>query len=581
MSQISNSNKVTMIPMIITTTREALDNVFRNSLENDKCYTPSPKSINSIKRPNSGTKSLTSFFQKDNKSLDNKNNSNELNSSKKQLRAQLSQSMQPLLSKLQTRLTRNNETSHQKVSPPPTKIEIKNFNEIISNTNNKIKEKHNSIFSSNPTNNNTIQLLTNQALNEGLKSNSQQLYQLATFDRVLKLVEDNPNRFDKFSNDNKYTHYVKDENGNKFKRPIDAINYLCSRIEHDLKNNSKLESNLKLESEVKKPDLISTNTARDLGALMTLLMKECSVEKNSLKGQDEFPKIGKPLWDVPRDGMTKMKNWMTPINKISNEFAKIEPNNKNSSEFSTTYCGPSLTVWHTARFLEGLGATPEETKAYVTAQVSDWANNSTNTPEYNEEFVGEKNSHKYSGFLQSRIGGGAHSPFEGFMTFAHGIGLEDTINKENSKITSKEPKTKNEYLNKDESTAKQTLMRLILETNGKLYDSVKQKNNEKLEVKEPTIKNNFESKLSLDMKIIDEVNDPIDTTGKIFDTALILLDEFDTQSNNQEINNLSNSKKIETQSNNKKEEITKSQNTSKKEEIIETQNTNKKEEINE
>lgn len=40
------------------------------------------------------------------------------------------------------------------------------------------------------------------------------------------------------------------------KKPIDAINHLYKHIEYDLKINSKLESNLKLEFEVeRKPGL--------------------------------------------------------------------------------------------------------------------------------------------------------------------------------------------------------------------------------------------------------------------------------------------------------------------------------------
>lgn len=71
-------------------------------------------------------------------------------------------------------------------------MEIENFNEILDDTKNRLQK----IFRvKDPNNNNSIQLLSNQALNKGLKSTSQHLYQLVTFDLVLKLVEEIPDRF--------------------------------------------------------------------------------------------------------------------------------------------------------------------------------------------------------------------------------------------------------------------------------------------------------------------------------------------------------------------------------------------------
>lgn len=442
----------------VSAMRETLDQTFRQVSSQEHAYTPSPKAMNSVVSPPAEFASMDPFWLRDdsNGDLGDKDPSPKGKPQKDKGVAKASQSIQRVVTELQERTTRQGLKGSEKVSRELTAEEIQKYDGIVDEEAKKLEQQ-----GGKPLDRKTVvRLVTNQALNKAMQSRSQQLYQLATFDRVLQLVEQDPERFAEFDKDNKYKHYLKDDEGQNFKTPIDAINHLCERVEDELEHGSGDKKSFLPGPE----QLISADTARDLGALLTMLGGDAKYEvRKEFKEHEQYPQKGKPEWDAFRNqGVNMLSNWWGQ--NESSDYTLVDPGDKGSTKFATSKFGPSLTIWHSVRFLEMLGASNEEQKAYVTAQVSDWASHDSSTPKENKAYTGVENTGKYAGIWE-----GAHTPFEGFMTYGHGVGLEQPISPE-ADDAAPSGKAKLEFSKEDKSTAPQTLVRLVLETRGQLYD---------------------------------------------------------------------------------------------------------------
>ncbi|GLS26750.1 hypothetical protein [Marinibactrum halimedae] len=326
--------------------------------------------------------------------------------------------------------------------------------------------------------------LINQAMNDSMKSASQQAHQLRLLERLIDFVEQNPLNQDSWDRDNHYRHYIRNDHrnpkkvGKEFSSPAAALEKVCSRVSEDLKQQQKL----------------TPETARDIGALLTAVAKEYKdtthksikthnttvsqiarlnteiqqlkaadennpsiktkeneIEelKNSgelINGSEEIIVIGSKVegWDKYRgDGKMQALNILSryvfgiTLNKAKHaqlaETPRATPETEGGvvptkERFATSRFGPSMTVWNTTLFLETmLGASLTEQKVYAATQATDWAM--------------AKDS-KYNGPSK-----GAHTPIEAMMTFAEAHGADHKT-----------------------AHAKETLVRLILESNPSVED---------------------------------------------------------------------------------------------------------------